>query len=119
MTFKDDFTLKSKQDDASKGVVAAKEYAPGYAKEAKSIEVEYHLVSNPNFNLFTKEAKAANPKLEKDGFLIDAPCYIITFKGISKPAKSYKKDQPSKTFTEYSVVVDANTNQVLYGFSYR
>ncbi|OPH57684.1 hypothetical protein BC351_03990 [Paenibacillus ferrarius] len=118
MTFKDDITIKPKQG-ASQAVASAKEYAPGYAEEAKKIEVEYHLVTNPNFNLFSKEAKSSNSKLEKDGFLLDTPCYVVTFKGISKPAKSYKNDQTPKTFTEYSVVVDANTNQVLYGFSYR
>lgn len=117
MTFKD--TTEKPKKDASQAVTSAKEYAPGYAKEAKKIEVEYHLVTNPDFKLFSKEAKASNSKLESDGFLLDTPCYIVTFKGIIKPGKSYAKDQPAKIFTEYSVVIDASTNQVLYGFSYR
>lgn len=97
---------------------SASAFAPGYAQEAKRIEVEYHLLTSTDYRLFSDSAKLKNPKLEKDGFINEIPCYIVTFKGITKPGPSIK-EEPAIVFNEFSVIVDADTNEVLYGFYYR
>ncbi|WP_159881026.1 hypothetical protein [Paenibacillus puerhi] len=100
-------------------VDAAKTNSPGFAEQAKIIEVEYHNITNSEYRLFSDEALKGNPKLSKDGYISNAPCFIVTFKGIERPGRTSVRGQDPKIFTEYSVVVDAISNEVLYGFFYR
>lgn len=97
----------------------ASDYAAGYAAEAKSINAEYHALTNKNFTLFSEKAKEKNGKLKKDGYLNDTPVYIVTFKGITKKAHGSRLHPNPPDFHEYNLVIDANSGEVLYGFSYR
>ncbi|WP_159883538.1 hypothetical protein [Paenibacillus puerhi] len=112
-----DHSISAKQSEDA--VNAAKTDAPGYAEQAKIIEVEFHHITNSDFKLFSEDALKSNPTLSKNGFISNAPCFIVTFIGIERPGKTSVRGQVPKTFTEYSVVVDAISNKVLYGFSYR
>ncbi|MCZ8514129.1 hypothetical protein O9H85_17190 [Paenibacillus filicis] len=97
----------------------ASKYAQGYAQEAKQIIAEYHLLSNDKLTLFSDSAKEKNPKLKIDGKLNDTPVYIVTFKGITKKGHVSSIKQKVPVNHEYNLVIDANSGEVLYGFSYR
>lgn len=105
-------------DDA---IAAASKFSPGFAQEAKIITWEYQLLTNNNFAAFSEAAKEKNPRLKEDGLLIDTPVYIVTFKGITKIGhNAYSKlNRAATMLKEYNVVVDANSGEVLYAFSYR
>ncbi|MCD9022086.1 PepSY domain-containing protein [Cohnella silvisoli] len=96
----------------------ASKYAPGYAKEANEINAEYQLMTNNQFALFSDAAKEKNPKLNEEGFLKDTPVYIVTFKGITKKGHALRGQEPVVNH-EFNVVVDANSGEVLYAFTYR
>lgn len=64
-------------------------------------------------------AKEKNTKLKKDGKLIDSPVYIVTFKGITKYGHASFINQKLIVHHEYNHVIDANSGESLYGFSYR
>lgn len=110
-----DFTISE-----AKAIELASQYSPGYATEAKNIKAEKQLLTNDHMNLFSNSAKEKNPKLKKEGKLIDTPVYIVTFKGITKVGHDggINGKKPS-IHHEYNLVVDANSGEILYGFSYR
>lgn len=100
-------------------IAIASKYAPRYAKEANGIIAEYQLLTNDQFNLFSDAAKEKNLELKEGGFLKDTPVYIVTFKGITKKGHGFFKGQEPVVNHEFNVVVDANSGEVLYAFTYR
>lgn len=105
------------EEDAIK---AASEYFQ-IAASAKSIKVEYHLLTSPSINSFSESALNKNEKLKKEG-LNGTPVYIVTFKGVEFPSAggSIRGGKIQHvTFTENNVVVDANSGEVLFSFSYK
>ncbi|MFC5403208.1 hypothetical protein [Cohnella soli] len=118
----DGVTLKKPDAAANltneQAISIASKYAPGYAKEANDINAEYQLMTNNHFALFSEAAKEKNPQLQKEGFLKDTPVYIVTFKGITKKGHASIGQEPVVNH-EFNVVVDANSGEVLYAFTYR
>jgi len=103
----------------AKAIDLASQYADVYANTAKSIVAEYHLMTNDQFYLFSESAKEKNPKLKKDGILCDTPVYIVSFKGINRVGHNSFGGKEPTVFQEFNLVVDANSGEILYGFSYR
>ncbi|SDX80490.1 Peptidase propeptide and YPEB domain-containing protein [Paenibacillus sp. PDC88] len=92
--------------------------SPKFAKEASSIEAEYQLFSYPFMNAFTEEALIRNSQLKKDGFLLNTPVYIVTFFDIKGTGHAMKgKEAP--TYSQFNVVIDANSGKSLLSFTYR
>lgn len=97
-------------------------FQPNLAEKAKKIRAEYQLVTK-EFYALSDAAKEKNPQLKKDGYLNDTPVYIVTFKGVERPTHitTGQSDDDVKKITvdDVSVIVDANSGEVLLGFSYK
>ncbi|MDF9408790.1 hypothetical protein L7E55_10555 [Pelotomaculum isophthalicicum JI] len=93
----------------------ASKLAPKYATQAENIVVEYYQLTNTGFNAFTDSAKQKNNSLSKDG-IMKVPCYIVTFKGITRIGEAPMGIQ-APIFHNFNIVIDANTGEPLYGFS--
>ncbi|MFD3447177.1 hypothetical protein ACFDTO_21510 [Microbacteriaceae bacterium 4G12] len=90
---------------------------PSYASTAKNVVVEYQLVSGNEQN-FSDIAKQKNPQLAHDNRLNQTPCYIVTFEGIKRSSKVPFGAKPIELH-EYNVIIDANSGEVLFSFTYR
>lgn len=91
-----------------------------YASQATNIAVEYYEFTDPNMRMFSPAAMEKNQSLAANGYLLDTPCYIVSFKGITKPAivpPDFKGNPPVNH--EYNLVIDANSGEPLFGFTYR
>ncbi|NLI11656.1 hypothetical protein [Pelotomaculum propionicicum] len=99
-------------------VELASKYRPDYASQATDVVVEYYQLTNTAFNAFSDSTKNNNKYLSKDGFLEKAPCYIVSFKGITRVGKAPEGMQ-APIFHEYNVVIDADLGEVLFSFAYR
>ncbi|MFF1538415.1 hypothetical protein, partial [[Kitasatospora] papulosa] len=68
----------------------------GYGDIASSIHAEYHVISSDTFYTegFSKEAKAANPKLATSEFVKETPVWIVSFEGLNihRSGKSGNQD---------------------------
>jgi hypothetical protein len=108
---------KISKDEA---ILKAKEAFPQWANDATETMVEYHLVSNDDFQMFSDNAKEKNADIKSKNHLDKVPAYIVSFKGMS-----YQGHVPSgfkgvvPVHHEYNVIVDAMSGEPLYGFSYR
>ncbi|TEB10201.1 hypothetical protein Psfp_04197 [Pelotomaculum sp. FP] len=91
---------------------------PDYASQAIDIVVEYYQLTNTAFNAFSDDTKNNNKYLSKDGFLEKAPCYIVSFKGITRAGKAPEGMQ-APIFHEYNVVIDADSGDILFSLAYR
>lgn len=84
----------------------------------RGIVVEYYQLTNPSITAFSDSAKQKNRSLSQYGYLFKSPCYIVSFEGITRSA-STPFGMPGVTFHEDNVVIDANSGEALFGFSYR
>jgi hypothetical protein len=76
--------------------------------EAKSIDCEYQLITNPSFQMFSQKALDKNASLKKKTYADHLPVYIITFKGVQSKGIGHRPDgYDKKTFEDFNVVVDA------------
>jgi hypothetical protein len=60
--------------------------------------------------------------LKKDGFLNNTPVYIVSIKGLNFPPKgghAVESKLKRLTLHENNVVVDANSGEILFSYSYR
>jgi len=108
-------TAKITPEQAAK---LASEYRPDYASQATDIVVEYYQLTNTAFNAFSDITKNNSKYLSKEGFLEKAPCFIVSFKGITRTGHSPKGLQ-APIFHEYNVVIDADSGEVLFSLAYR
>ncbi len=99
-------------------VDAACHYLPGYANQAKSIVVEYYQLTNPGITAFSDAAKQKNQSLLQNGYLLKAPCYIVSFEGITRHGSAPNGFQ-APIWHEYNLIVDAGSGEILYGYAYR
>lgn len=95
----------------------ASNYRSDYASESTDITVEYYQITNKTTNIFSDNVKKTNKYLSDNGFLKEAPCYIVSFKGITRIGHAPANSKPP-IFNEYHVVIDANSGEVLYSFAY-
>ncbi|MFC4767871.1 hypothetical protein [Effusibacillus consociatus] len=106
--------------DEDAAIESAKATFGGLVVGAKQVKVEYHMLTNKSFQLFSEEAIQKNPSLKTKG--IDRlPVYIVTFKGVEIEQSGPKKqtESPKGKHSELNVVVDATTGVALKAFSYR
>ncbi len=95
--------------------IAAQTFAP-LAATAKSVHVELQLVTDKTTKMFSPKEMQENPQVALNG-LANTPCYIVTYEGIN-----FTKSIPNHADVvnhEYNVLIDAQTGQILYGFTYR
>ncbi|MFC4767077.1 hypothetical protein [Effusibacillus consociatus] len=104
--------------DEKTAIENAKKAFSYFTKDAKEVTVEYHLMTNPEFELFSEEALAKNPKLKEKKHMDQLPVYIVSFKGLSQ-LTSAPAGSKGDMITENNIVVDAETGVALMGFSYR
>ncbi|SFS99001.1 hypothetical protein [Paenibacillus sp. 453mf] len=104
--------------DKEEAVKIAYAKSPKFAKEASSIRAEYQLFSYPFMDAFTEEALNSNSQLKKDGFMLNTPVYIVTFFGI-KGTGHAMKGKKAPTYSQFNVVIDANSGKSLLSFTYR
>jgi hypothetical protein len=98
----------------------AKQMYPNYVNTATSIKAEFHLMSDPNFNFFSKEALDKNPTLKANGHMNKTPVYIVSFDGLKISGNVAFSSTTTKTYHhEWNVVIDALTGEALTEFSYR
>lgn len=100
----------------------ASRYCDVIAPTATSIKVEYHLMTNPGMKGFSEAAKAKNAQLNRDDYLNNTPVYIVTFKGINLKSMGgvpHGSKKQHVIFHENNVVVDANSGEILFSYSYK
>jgi len=102
-----DNALISAKITPEQAVELASEYQPDYASQSKDIVVEYYQLTNIAFNAFSDSTKNNNKYLSKEGFLEKAPCYIVSFKGITRTGKA-PQELEAPVFHEYNVIIDAD-----------
>jgi hypothetical protein len=100
--------------NSDQALEVASKLAPKYANQAKDIVIEYYQLTNA-FNAFTDDAKQKNKSLSQDG-IAKVPCYIVTFKGITRMGKA-TEGMEAPVFHSFNIVIDAITGEPLYGFS--
>lgn len=77
-------------------------------------------MTNPNMQMFSEAAKEKNVQIKKDGYLNDTPVYIVTFNGITKHTHNPIGSTMSNTVNkQYQIVLDANSGEILCGFTYQ
>ncbi|KEO81268.1 hypothetical protein [Tumebacillus flagellatus] len=106
--------------DEKAAISKAKQKFSKWAEDATETTVEYQLMTNPDYQMFSPEALSKNPKLKAAGHMEKLPVYIVSFKGMSYAGhipQGFTGDIP--IHHEYNVVVDAETGEPLIGFSYR
>lgn len=111
-------------------VESAKNAYKDLDKEATEISVEYVAMTN-DYGMFSEKALEKNPKLKKDKCLKALPVYIVCFKDIESiipfggvhivPESGIKTKSISEVNvkTEANVVVDAESGETLFLFSYK
>lgn len=99
---------------------SAKQHFPGWARDAKEVKVEYHLMTNKRYQGFSQEALEKNANLKAKKHMDKTPVYIVSFKGMEYEVGAPIKYKGEKIIHhEYNVVVDATTGVPLMGFSHR
>lgn len=106
--------------DSQTAIENAKKAFPDWAADAKEVSVEYHLVTNNTFKLFSDDALNKNSDLKNKKHMDKLPAYIVSFSGMTYYAhvpKDFKGEIPAHH--EYNVIVDAKSGEPLMGFSNR
>ncbi|MCX7571981.1 hypothetical protein OS242_18750 [Tumebacillus sp. DT12] len=99
---------------------SAKQQSPGWARDAKEVKVEYHLMTNKRYQGFSEEALEKNANLKANKHMNKTPVYIVSFIGMEYEVGAPIKYKGEKIIHhEYNVVVDATTGVPLMGFSHR
>lgn len=81
----------------------------------KNVHYQLNKVTLPGYNLFSYQALEKNPKL-KLGNTQELPVWLVTFRGVNIPSSNLGK----KIYNhEIVYVVDAETGEMLWGFTYR
>ena len=90
-------------------MAAAREAAPGLEDRASSVKAEYVLMSKDDtFDML--------PDGTREYVFQDRPVWIVTYSGLELPSRS---GYSTIVNTELHKVIDAQTGEALYSFSYR
>lgn len=92
-------------------------------KDSTKIKAQYNLMTYKDFTAFSEEELTKNPKLKAIGHLQKAPVWIVSFKGLNitrSGGVNITDEQKKQTaHTEENVVIDAETGEPLFSFSFR
>lgn len=102
----------------SEAIATAKKAFPQFTNGAKEVNVEYQLVTNQEFKLFSAQALEKNPTLNAKGYMDKLPVYIITFKGLEYKGFGCEPGCPEPPpFHESNIIIDAMTGEPLMSFA--
>lgn len=109
---------KIQKDEAVK---LALNYLDAFSPNDSDITIEYQLMTFI-YGGISEAAFSKNEQIKKDGSLNKTPVYIVTIKGLNFPSmggRAYgSKVEPMKLH-EKNVVLDANSGEVLFTYSYQ
>lgn len=101
----------------------ASEFSPLGSKAASEIVVEKVNLFDKTVLKFPDKAYEKNPTLKENGFVRNMPCYLVSMRGLKiaqhRKTNLYSKPQETLYFSEVVYVIDANSGEMLYNFSYR
>jgi hypothetical protein len=111
--------VKAKISPRDVEAIARQEFA-GIVENSKDVKVEYHLITNKSFQLFSQAALDKNLDLKTKKHMDKMPAYIVSFQGASYQTHTPAGFQgPAPVQSEINVVIDAMSGEVLMAFSNR
>lgn len=106
----------------SDAVKMASNYADKLAPLVTSVVTEYQLMPYTDFTAFSQSAKEKNARLRSNGYLNNTPVYTVTFKGLNfqSVGGSFRGGEIEHvTLHENNVVIEANSGEILFSYSYQ
>lgn len=98
-------------------ILAAKKETNQTDESNENVKVKRCLVTNSSTQIFSETALEKNPRLKEKGYMDKIPAYIVSFK--TEEFYGFGLDTGNrKPFTEYHVIIDAVSGEVLMSFAY-